>query len=158
MWSVISGAMYAGENESQLFRWWKCDGDAEVRTLPGFLCRDPWSDSPSWLLVAPATLYQDDGGRGSLTRVQGRCNDMHALRAFCPHPPLLYACPFPAHSPLKPPLCSPAMSHSRSLSTFPIKCVCASQSVFHCLLKNRLTVRNWDLCCLQVVLHTGVCG
>lgn len=49
----------------------------------GLLCCDPWSDSPGWLLIAPATLHQTDGSRGSLTWVQGKCNDMDAPEALC---------------------------------------------------------------------------
>lgn len=105
------------------------DGGHATKTshTPRLLCRDPWSDWPGWVLVAPATLYQGDGSRGSLTRVQGRWNDMRALRDS--RLLLQYACLFLAHSPLKPPFCSPALSHSHSLSTFPVKRLCQSKRV-----------------------------
>lgn len=64
----------------------------------GLLCCDPWSDSLGWLLTAPATLYQADDSRGSLTWVQGKCNVMHALQGFCldspPLPFLNFLCSF----------------------------------------------------------------
>lgn len=62
-----------------------CGYDRNVRKSlnfahSGLLCCDPWSDSLGWLLTAPATLYQADDSRGSLTWVQGKCNVMHALQ------------------------------------------------------------------------------
>lgn len=65
-----------------------CGCDRNVRKSlsfahSGLLCCDPWSDSLGWLLTAPATLYQADDSRGSLTWVQGKCNVMHALQGCC---------------------------------------------------------------------------
>lgn len=156
--SVIPRKQHAGQITVSCFDTW-CDGENVVETLrfahPGLLCCDPWSDSPGWLLIAPATLYQDDGSRGSLTRVQGKCNDMHALRASR-LPPCLRAL-------------FQRILLCNDLSAFPLcrfltHCllfpsnVCTSQSV--CVWmphESYLAIKDRDLWCLQVALLQGLC-
>lgn len=98
----------------------------------GLLCCDPWSDSPGWLLIAPATLHQTDGNRGSMTWVQGKCNDMDAPQAFC-----LPSC-LSLFSPLLFLLCNDLFSSlyiSFSLSfSFPQQ-IAALAKVFECIMQ-----------------------
>lgn len=84
--SSVTPCKHGGHSVLSCFDTWGNGGNiAESMSFEhsGLLCCDPWSDSPGWLLIAPATLHQTDGSRGSLTWVQGKCNGMDAPQAFC---------------------------------------------------------------------------
>lgn len=82
---MLSVMPHAGHSVVSCLDMWG-DGGNVAKSLSfvhaGLLCHDPWSDLPGWLLIAPATLYQTDGSRGSMTRVQWKCNDTCAPKAF----------------------------------------------------------------------------
>lgn len=150
---------HGGHNVLSCFDTWG-NGGSTAKTLSfehsGLLCCDPWSDSPGWLLIAPATLHQTDGSRGSLTWVQGKCNDMDAPQALCLLPRLspLYElfllCKDLSVSVL--PLCPFLILLLLSLTNSSIhQNVCVWMHHAICL-----DIKDRDLQCLQHALH-GAC-
>lgn len=158
MWLMLSvmPLKHAGHNVVSCFDTWGNGGNV-AKSLSfahsGLLCCDPWSDSPGWLLIAPATLYQTDGSRGSLTWVQGKCNGMHAPQAFylpsCLS--LLFLLILLCNDLSALPLC-----HFLTLCLLFPSNSCIGQSV--CVgmhHESYLAVNYRDLLCLQYALHSA---
>lgn len=149
--SSVTPCKHGGHSVLSCFDTWGNGGNiAESMSFEhsGLLCCDPWSDSPGWLLIAPATLHQTDGSRGSLTWVQGKCNGMDAPQAFCLTSclSLLFWVFLPCNDLTVLLLIFFLFSPVKELHHFKVFCLWMHHA-------SCLAVKDWDLLCLRYALH-----